>query len=132
MTITLITGANRGLGFETARRLVEAGHTVYLGARDAQRGREASERIGARTVEIDVTSDQSVQAAAQHVRDEAGVLDVLVNNAAIVEGRTSSGDWPTVGDVTAADLERVYATNVFGLVRVTHAFLPCSARAAIR
>jgi NAD(P)-dependent dehydrogenase (short-subunit alcohol dehydrogenase family) len=118
MTTTLITGANKSLGFETARRLAEAGHTIYLGSRDEQRGKEAAARIGARPVRIDVTSDDSVQAAAALIRDEAGHLDVLVNNAGI-----SGGPKPP-GDVTAADMRTVYETNVFGVVRVTHAFLP--------
>jgi NAD(P)-dependent dehydrogenase (short-subunit alcohol dehydrogenase family) len=118
MTTTLITGANKSLGFETARRLTEAGHTIYLGSRDEQRGKEAASRIGARPVQIDVTSDESVQAAAALIRDEAGHLDVLVNNAGI------SGGLKPPGDVTAADMRAVYETNVFGAVRVTHAFLP--------
>ena len=119
MTTTLITGANKSLGFETARRLAEAGHTIYLGSRDEQRGKEAAGRIGARPVQIDVTSDDSVQAAAALIRDEAGHLDVLVNNAGI-----SGGLGKSPGDVTAADMRAVYETNVFGVVRVTHAFLP--------
>ncbi len=118
MTTTLITGANKSLGFETARRLTEAGHTIYLGSRDEQRGKEAASRIGARPVQIDVTSDESVQAAAALIRDEAGHLDVLVNNAGI------SGGLKPPGEVTAADMRAVYETNVFGAVRVTHAFLP--------
>ncbi|MFD7439271.1 SDR family NAD(P)-dependent oxidoreductase [Streptomyces sp. NPDC059861] len=118
MTTTLITGATRGLGLETARRLAEAGHTVYLGARDLERGQKAAEQIGARVLQLDVTDEPSVQAAAKLVREEAGSLDVLINNAGI------SGPWKAAGDFTAADMETVYATNVFGLVRVTHAFLP--------
>ncbi|MFD7439270.1 SDR family NAD(P)-dependent oxidoreductase [Streptomyces sp. NPDC059861] len=118
MTTTLITGATRGLGLETARRLAEAGHTVYLGARDLKHGQEAAERIGAHALQLDVTDEQSVQTAARRVREEAGLLDVLVNNAAI------SGSWNPPAEITAADMEAVYATNVFGLVRVTHAFLP--------
>ncbi|MGW7006045.1 SDR family oxidoreductase [Streptomyces sp. NPDC054933] len=118
MTTTLITGANKGLGLETARRLVEAGHTVFLGARDIRRGQQAAQRFGARPLQIDVTSEESVRAAAELVREEAGLLDVLVNNAGI------SGGSKPVGEVTATDLETVYATNVFGLVRVTRAFLP--------
>ena len=118
MTTTLITGANKSLGFETARRLAEAGHTIYLGSRDEQRGKEAAGRIGARPVQIDVTSDDSVQAAMALIRDEAGHLDVLVNNAGI------SGGLKPPGEVTAADMRAVYETNVFGAVRVTHAFLP--------
>ncbi len=118
MTTTLITGANKSLGFETARRLAEAGHTIYLGSRDEQRGKEAAGRIGARPIQIDVTSDDSVQAAAALIRDEAGHLDVLVNNAGIVGSRKPAGE------VTAADLQATYDTNVFGVVRVTQAFLP--------
>ncbi len=118
MTTTLITGANKSLGFETARRLAEAGHTIYLGSRDEQRGKEAADRIGARLVQIDVTSDDSVQAAVAVIRDEAGHLDVLVNNAGIVGSRKPAGE------VTAADLQATYDTNVFGVVRVTQAFLP--------
>ncbi|MFF3457240.1 SDR family oxidoreductase [Streptomyces sp. NPDC002730] len=118
MTTTLITGANKGLGFETARRLIEAGHTVYVGARDAQRGQAAAAKLGARFVQIDVTDDDSVKAAAEFVRDDAGRLDVLVNNAGIV------GAGKPVGEVTGSDMQTTYDTNVFGVVRVTHAFLP--------
>jgi NAD(P)-dependent dehydrogenase (short-subunit alcohol dehydrogenase family) len=123
MTTTLITGANKGLGFETARRLVSAGHTVYIGARDAERGRAAAERLGARPLLIDVTSDDSVQAAASLVREQEGHLDVLVNNAGIAGARTP------VGEVTGSDMRALYETNVFGVVRVTHAFLPLLLRA---
>ncbi|MFJ3862751.1 SDR family oxidoreductase [Streptomyces nigra] len=122
MTTTLITGANKGLGFETARRLVEAGHTVYVGARDAERGRAAAERIGARFLLIDVTDDASVQAAAKTVEADGG-LDVLVNNAGI-ELRGPGNSVPPAGDTTADEMRTVYETNVFGVVRVTHAFLP--------
>lgn len=114
MTTTLITGANKGLGFETARQLVAAGHTVWIGARDAERGRQAADELGAKFVQLDVTDDASVAAAAQTV----GPLDVLVNNAGI------SGDRTAVGDVTPDVMRAPFETNVFGLVRVTHAFLP--------
>lgn len=118
MTITLITGANKGLGFETARRLVDAGHTVYAGARDPERGQEAAARLGARFVRIDVTDEDSVKAAAEVVRREAGRLDILVNNAGI------AGTGKPIGEVTAQDMQTTCDTNVFGVVRVTHAFLP--------
>ncbi|MGW1465004.1 SDR family NAD(P)-dependent oxidoreductase [Streptomyces sp. NPDC002308] len=122
MTKTLITGANKGLGFETARRLVAAGHTVYLGSRDAERGRRAAERIGARLVVVDVTDDASVEAAAKTI-EAAGGLDVLINNAGI-EGRTPDGGVLGAGGETAGSMRTILETNVLGTVRVTHAFLP--------
>ena len=118
MSTILITGANKGLGREAARQLIAAGHTVYIGSRDDQRGKEAVDELGARLLLIDVTSDESVQAAAEQLRQEAGGLDVLVNNAGIAGGRQAPAD------VTAADMQAVYDTNVFGVVRITHAFLP--------
>ncbi len=114
----MITGANKGLGREAARQLIAAGHTVYIGSRDERRGKETTDQLGARLLVLDVTSDESVQAAAGQVRAEAGHLDVLVNNAGI------PGGWKAPADVTAADLQALYDTNVFGVVRVTHAFLP--------
>jgi NAD(P)-dependent dehydrogenase (short-subunit alcohol dehydrogenase family) len=80
MTTTLITGSNKGLGYETARQLVAAGHTVYVTARDAELGRRVAERLGARFVQLDVTDDASVAAAAKAIEADGG-LDVLVNNA---------------------------------------------------
>jgi NAD(P)-dependent dehydrogenase (short-subunit alcohol dehydrogenase family) len=123
MTTTLITGANKGLGYETARRLLEAGHDVYIGSRDAERGREAAERLGARLVVLDVTDEESVAAAAKTIGEEAGRLDVLVNNAG-VEGRGPGNVVIGAADVTGGIMRATFETNVFGLVRVTHAFLP--------
>lgn len=117
MTTTLITGANKGLGFETARRLIAAGHTVYLGSRDAERGRAAARKLGATPLLLDITDETSVAAAAETVQ-AAGGLDVLVNNAAI------AGPWTAVGEVTAEIMRQLYDTNVFGVVRMMHAFLP--------
>jgi NAD(P)-dependent dehydrogenase (short-subunit alcohol dehydrogenase family) len=124
MTITLITGANKGLGHEAARRLLAAGHDVWAAARDADRGRAAAEELGARFVELDVTDDASVAAAVERVAAESGGLDVLVNNAGIVGARTA------VPDTTADDVAHVFATNVLGIVRVTRAFLPLLERSA--
>ncbi|MEP6478051.1 MAG: SDR family NAD(P)-dependent oxidoreductase [Rhodoglobus sp.] len=118
MTITLITGANKGLGFESARRLIELGHTVWVGARDTAAGTMAASELGARFVQLDVTDDASVDAAVATIRDSDGHIDVLINNAGIVGARTAPAD------VTAADIREVYETNVFGVVRMTHAFLP--------
>ncbi len=114
MPITLITGANKGLGRETARRLIAEGHDVWMGARDAARGREAAGALGGRFVELDVTDDVSVRAAVEVIA-AAGGLDVLVNNAAI--GDQAQG-WPEV-DVEHA--RAVLDANVLGAVRVTQA-----------
>ncbi|KRE21514.1 SDR family NAD(P)-dependent oxidoreductase [Agromyces sp. Soil535] len=118
MTITLITGGNKGLGFETARALLGAGHTVYLGARDPGRGEAAAAALGARHLTLDVTDDTSVAAAAALIEEREGVLDVLVNNAGI------AGSLSPPRDTRADDVLRVYETNVFGIVRMMHAFIP--------
>ena len=122
MTTTLITGANKGLGFETARRLIAAGHTVYIGSRDAERGYRAAEQLGARMVQLDVTDDASVAAAAKSVEADGG-LDVLINNAGI-ELRLADNSVPGAAELTADTMRTLFETNVFGVVRVTHAFLP--------
>ena len=125
MTTTLITGANRGIGYETARQLVAAGHTVWIGSRDLARGRAAAEELGARAVQLDVTDDASVAAAALTIE----ALDVLVNNAAVEERGDGNAVIGPV-DVTADLVRKTFDTNVFGTVRVLHAFLPllqCSA-----
>jgi NAD(P)-dependent dehydrogenase (short-subunit alcohol dehydrogenase family) len=117
MTTTLITGANKSLGYETARRLIEAGHTVWMGARDAERGRRAADELGGLFVQLDVTSDESIAAAAGTVA-AAGGLDVLINNAGI------AGPPTPAEKLTAEDALAVYDTNVVGIVRVTNAFVP--------
>jgi NAD(P)-dependent dehydrogenase (short-subunit alcohol dehydrogenase family) len=117
MTTTLITGANKGLGYETARRLIEAGHTVWMGARDATRGQQAADALGGRFVQLDVTSGASVAGAAEKVA-AAGGLDVLINNAGI------SGPLAQAAELTAEDALAVYGTNVVSIVRMIGAFVP--------
>jgi NAD(P)-dependent dehydrogenase (short-subunit alcohol dehydrogenase family) len=118
MTITFITGANRGLGFETARRLTELGQTVIIGARDPERGAAAADKLGARFVPIDVTDDASVAAAAADIRGHEGHIDTLINNAGII------GSHASVEELTSGDATEVFSTNVVSIVRVTSAFLP--------
>jgi NAD(P)-dependent dehydrogenase (short-subunit alcohol dehydrogenase family) len=118
MTTTLITGANKGLGKATARLLVDAGHTVWLGARDETRGHAAADEVGARFVQLDVTDDASVTAALATIA-AAGGLDVLVNNAGIAM-RGSGGGEAMDGPSALA----VFDTNVVGIIRVTEAALP--------
>ncbi|KOX34174.1 short-chain dehydrogenase [Saccharothrix sp. NRRL B-16348] len=124
MTITFITGANKGLGRETARRLVELGHTVLIGARDPERGAEAAAALGARFVPIDVTDDASVAAAAADVAAHEGLIDVLVNNAGV---HGPAGD-PSA--LTGPEALGVLDVNVAGVVRTTTAFLPLLRRSS--
>ena len=129
-TIALITGANKGIGFETARQLGARGMTVLLGARDEDRGRQAErelrEALGeageVRFVPLDVTDPESVRQAADWVDKEYGHLDILVNNAGIARGAPPSQSDPD-------QMREVYETNVFGVVRVTNAMLPLLRRA---
>jgi len=118
MTTTLITGANKGLGREAARRLLAEGHDVWIAARNPELGQATATEIGARFVALDVTDEASIRAAVQRVGEETGALDVLINNAGI------SGGFVPVAYVTADDIGRVFDTNVLGIVRVTRAFLP--------
>jgi NAD(P)-dependent dehydrogenase (short-subunit alcohol dehydrogenase family) len=118
MTITVITGANKGLGFQTARQLVAAGHTVYAGARTEENAARAAAELNALPLLIDITDDASVRAAADRVAAERGTVDVLVNNAGI------AGAGRSIDEFTGADAAAVLDTNVVGVVRVMHAFLP--------
>jgi NAD(P)-dependent dehydrogenase (short-subunit alcohol dehydrogenase family) len=113
MTTTFITGANRSLGLETTRRLIEAGHTVYAGMRDPATG-DAVRALGAHPIRIDVTDEASVAAAIAELPE----LDVLINNAGIL------GSVFDLDGLDAAELLHVLDTNVLGIVRVTQAALP--------
>ncbi|PNE40168.1 MULTISPECIES: SDR family oxidoreductase [Streptomyces] len=112
----LVTGANKGIGQHIARLLAAEGFRVYVGSRDARRGRRAAEEIGgaARLLVLDVTDPDSIAAAAEQVDR----LDVLVNNAGISPSLAP----PT--ETGTDDLRRTYETNVFGVVAVTNSFLP--------
>jgi NAD(P)-dependent dehydrogenase (short-subunit alcohol dehydrogenase family) len=118
MANIVITGANKGLGFEASRRLIALGHTVCVTARDRDRGRRAAAEIGATFVVLDVTSDASVADGAAAVAAEFGHVDVLINNAGI------AGDQSPPENLTSEQMRKVYETNVFGVVRVITAFLP--------
>lgn len=119
----LITGANKSIGFETAKRLGEAGYRVWLGARDKERGEAAAGELRAlghdvRFIEIAVDDDASVRAAAERVRDEDGKLDSLINNAGIL------GSYAQPLEQTLEEVRSVYETNVFGPIRTIQSFLP--------
>ncbi|MFE6271896.1 SDR family oxidoreductase [Streptomyces goshikiensis] len=132
--IALVTGANKGIGFEIAAGLGALGYGVAVGARDRARREVAVEKLRAGGadafgVPLDVTDDGSVTEAAQLIERQAGLLDALVNNAGI-SGELGTG-WAQ--DPTAADfgeLRRVVETNVIGVMRVTNAMLPLLRRSA--
>ncbi len=121
--IALITGANKGIGKEIARQLGKQGMTVLLGARDTGRGAEAAAELGkeginARAVQLDVTDEAGLAAAAVKIEGDYGRLDVLVNNAGIaLDGGPASG-------LDLDTLRRTYDTNVFGVFGVTQTMLP--------
>jgi NAD(P)-dependent dehydrogenase (short-subunit alcohol dehydrogenase family) len=119
----LITGANKGIGYETARQLGGLGYRIWLGCRDDLRGRSAAEKLSnegheVRLLQIDV-ADESARKAAEIVRTADGKLDILINNAGIVGGPLTVPSAEEIGNIRT-----VYETNVFGPIRVTQAFLP--------
>ncbi|MEV4001830.1 SDR family oxidoreductase [Actinomadura sp. NPDC049753] len=129
-TITLITGANKGIGYEIAVGLGALGHTVGVGARSPERLSAAVEKLRAEGVDafavpLDVTSDESVTAAASLLSERFGRLDVLVNNAGVTGGMPQT---PTTVD--PATMRTVVETNVIGVIRVTNALLPLLRRSA--
>lgn len=120
----LVTGANKGIGFEIARQLAKAGLRVYLGARNVAAGQAAvntlrDEGLDVNLVELDLTNPEIVAAAAAVIKAGGGGLDVLVNNAAIAD----IADGPP-GVVDAALVRRTFETNFFGTLAVTQAMLP--------
>ena len=124
MKKVLITGANKSIGFETARQLLQKGFYVYLGSRTAENGREAMEKLKAEglsnveVIQIDVTDDESVKIARAEMGKRTGVLDVLINNAGI------SGGMPqTALGANIEQFKNVFDTNLYGVIRVTQAFI---------
>ncbi len=123
--IALITGATKGIGFETARQLAGQGITVLMGARDAARGQAvaatlAAEGLPVSVLALDVTAAASIAAAVATVESLHGRLDILVNNAGILDYGADTGPSTTTIDT----FRRIFDTNFFGLVAVTQAFLP--------
>ncbi len=129
-TIALVTGANKGIGYEIAAGLGALGWSVGVGARDEARREAAVEKLRAAGVDafgvpLDVTDDASVAAAVGLVEERAGRLDVLVNNAGVTGGMPQE---PTTVDLRA--VRTAAETNVIGVIRVTNAMLPLLRRAA--
>ncbi len=124
--IALISGANKGIGLETARQLGQQGITVLLGARDLAKGEAAADTlkqqgIDARAVQFDVLNAADIQAATASISQEFGHLDILINNAAILLENLGTNTAVTVSE---EDLRRTFDSNFFAVIAVTNAFLP--------
>ena len=134
MKTAFITGANKGIGFEIAKQLLQKGFYVYIGSRDKSRGQEAVGKlnaeglVNAKAVQIDVTDEESVLHASTEIGKEITTLDILINNAGI-SGVKIDKEGSFVAETLTAErasigtFKEVYETNVYGVVRVTQAFL---------
>jgi NAD(P)-dependent dehydrogenase (short-subunit alcohol dehydrogenase family) len=123
--IALITGANKGIGFETARQLGQQGVKILLGARDREKGERAAEelrreKIDASAIVLDANNPASIQNAAKEVEQEYGRLDILINNAGIM----LDDETKKASEQSLETWRRTFDTNVFGLIATTQAFLP--------
>jgi NAD(P)-dependent dehydrogenase (short-subunit alcohol dehydrogenase family) len=125
MKTVLVTGANKGIGFEVAKQLAEAGYFVWLGCRNEALGKQAANTlhqaglIHTQFIELDVTNPDSITKARQSIESRSAVLDVLINNAGI------RGAVPQpASSVPMEELRKVYETNFFGMIQVTQEFIP--------
>jgi NAD(P)-dependent dehydrogenase (short-subunit alcohol dehydrogenase family) len=124
MKTILITGANKGIGFETAKQMAQSGYFVYLGSRDKAKGSDAIKKLKAlgilnvELIEIDVTNIESIKEAKQALETKIDALDILINNAGI------AGDQPqTFSLIELENLRTIFETNFFGVVQTTQQFI---------
>jgi NAD(P)-dependent dehydrogenase (short-subunit alcohol dehydrogenase family) len=132
-SIALVTGANQGIGLQIAKELVAHGFFVLIGSRNLERGEAAASEVGpdAHALQLDVTDQASITAAAERVRNEFGRLDVLINNAAISNTKKQPGQsveeyakTTRPSNVSLDEMRAVWDTNVFGVLAVYQAMLP--------
>jgi NAD(P)-dependent dehydrogenase (short-subunit alcohol dehydrogenase family) len=124
--VAVVTGGNRGLGFEASRQLAKKGYHVVLTSRDEAKGKAAAEKLQAEGLNVifhplDVTNDESTHTLANFIREQFGKLDILVNNAAIYIDSQTSGN--SVFDAKIDTLRQTMETNVYGVLRVTQALI---------
>ncbi len=130
MKSALVTGANKSIGYEVARQLAQQGIYVYMGSRDLQNGLDAAARLRAEglphgeAIQLDTTDDSSVRAARQQIGQKTEVLDILINNAGVFGGYPQGAL-----DATIDRFKATYDVNVYGVVRVTQAFMDLLQRA---
>ena len=131
--VALVTGGNQGIGLQVAKDLVAHGFTVLIGSRQLDRGEAAAKEVGSGAIalQLDVTDQVSIAAAAARIRTELGRLDVLINNAAISNTRRQPGEsveeyakLNRPSNVSLEEIRAVFETNVFGVIAVTQAMLP--------
>ncbi|MBY0426537.1 MAG: SDR family NAD(P)-dependent oxidoreductase, partial [Cytophagales bacterium] len=125
--IALVTGANKGIGFETAKQLAESGIKVILTARDPAKGNEAFQKLKGKGLDVsffklDVSISEDISKIKEYVEKSFGKLDILVNNAGMIQGE----DWGSnsVESVSMKDLRTTFDVNFFGLVELTQVLLP--------
>ena len=132
-SVVLVTGANQGIGLQIAKELVEHGFIVLIGSRNLERGEAAASEVGpdAHALQLDVTDQASITAAAERVRNEFGRLDLLINNAAISNTKKQPGQsveeyakTTRPSNVSLDEMRAVWDTNVFGVLAVYQAMLP--------
>jgi len=132
MKTVLITGANKSIGFETARQLAQKGFFIYLGSRDINKGIEAANELKAagltnvEAIAIDVCDKASIEAAKKTISAKSGSLDVLVNNAGILGSHVQNAS-----NLSTDEIRKVFDTNFFGTIDVTQAFLSLLEKAEV-
>jgi NAD(P)-dependent dehydrogenase (short-subunit alcohol dehydrogenase family) len=130
--VALVTGANKGIGLQIAKDLGARGFTVLVGSRNPEQGEKAAKNVGtdSRAVQLDVTDQASIAAAAERIRNEFGRLDVLVNNAGVLHAGMPGRSLEEMTESTHLsiasldEVRAVFETNVFGVIAVTQAMLP--------
>lgn len=126
--VALVTGANRGLGFETCRQLAQKGILTFIGSRDQEKGRQAADRLKTeglpvQSIQLDVTNKTSIQRASEFISKEMGRLDILVNNAGIFLDQNDAPEGASILTTPIEKISKTLDTNTFGCIRIIQAFI---------